>query len=134
MTQEQWEALPDAEKDAAVAKALAWTHDAQRLSFGQLIGSGWCRHGKAPENGPRDGSPPPYVTGGDADPYARWDLIAEMVKALGKNTILSLLGPLGTPPPWVVAGRDACGEDATPHRALAAAMVAAGLVGDSDGD
>ncbi len=108
MTADQWEVLTDAMKDAAVAKALGVE--------GNM-------------------APPPYVTAGDADPYENWGILAEMVRhALTRGWDASLYFEVAPRAGAVAqlkrvpANVHRYQRDVTAHRALAAALNAAGLL------
>ena len=131
MTTEQFLALSGGEQDAAVARALGWTYNPNRTwEWQKALSNAACKASSS-------GQPPPYATGGDADPFARWDLLAEVWRALRCT-------PCATPTlvdwntRWYyrddpkAAEAYIHGEGATPHRAACLALVAAGLVEGED--
>ena len=90
---------------------------------------GWWRRGVA---GDYRYDPHPFTTAGDGDPYARWDLVAAMWKAAMRHYSGGLCLDrtiTGHFPEWsVLCGGANHGEGDTPHRALALALTAAGLL------
>ena len=137
LTLAEFDALPDDEaRDAAIARALGW----RWREYGRVLGTdrpvhGWVR--LTMERSERLHRPPAYWTGGDADPFANWGLLAEVCRALCTarsqyaDLVLIALAPNGR---WLV--RDAALEEyadlivreETPHRAACYALVAAGRV------
>jgi hypothetical protein len=132
LTLDAWDALDDQAKDAAMATALGWwTLEAS---------PGIWQRGKVLRN-----VVAPYFTGGDADPFANWNLLAEVWGLLlttpdGVTWHLeqSLVGATDTLS-FAMLGSDYWEDDAiwiegygkSPHRAACRAAVAAGLVPDA---
>ena len=144
-TTETFAALTDAQKDAAIAGALGWTHHCPPLHEPGGSEPWWQRPGRSS----RYGAPPPYFTGGDADPYANWHLLAEVAELLVGVTSLHIehtwralrIATLDRDcalEAWHV-GRSVTGmakgeyhHAPTPHRAACLALVAGGLVPKED--
>ena len=124
LTLEAYKDMPDAGKNEAVARARGWVPCKCPLCDGDphvlwnRIGPPWQGHCNLPE----------YITAGDSDPFANWDLLAGVWRLCGRNAVLS--GPFPTHPAtaWGVAVQGGAAEATTPHRAACLAAVAAGLV------
>ena len=119
-TPESFGALTDAQKDAAIARAVG----------GRKVAGTWT----LPGHSTVWTQPPPVYTGGDADPYANWHLLAEIMRALGKRQWHLLSPALWTPPSsWGVFTLETrTTEAASPLRAACLALVAGGLVPKED--
>lgn len=137
--------------DAAVAPLAGWVYD--HIDYGshtdgeRLTSQAKCWQMRVPGTlrAKRTMSqPPPFCTAGDGDPYARWDLVAAMWKALpheeGQRYGIHEAG-WGDPPGWHVFMADDRGRGMnsrrfarghTPHRAFVLALAAAGLLEVSD--
>ena len=127
MTTEQWNGLSHAEKDGAVAKALGkW----RTVRLSPLQPGGREVYWQYVATGSLHGEPPPYVTGGDEDSYAHWDLFAEMWKKLPREN--GQVWSFEDGGDYFAVFRHADPsfrvEGGTPHRAAAAAMNVAGLL------
>ena len=130
MTVEAFLALSGAEQDAAIGRALGW--ESRYAPDGTVA---YWQQGTG-KNYKSACDVPPYATGGDADPFAAWALLAEMWKALGEVQMAfhtPALKPWGTP--WSKWGMFSVEwpeprtiDAQTPHRVLAGALVLAGLV------
>jgi len=133
LTPEAYEALPDAEKNAAVARARGWRCERRHWPSDGTTHETWY----SPQGTTMDIQPPPYVTAGDSDPFAGWQWLAKMVKALHSR------GPVSAEFSTffrIVAGsverirEGKCSNQSSPHRAAGAAMAAAGLLTEEPSD
>ena len=124
LSPDRFEAMTDDEKDAAMAEAMGWClvpiNDACPRTHWERDAQVWPLP-----------APPPYVTGGDDDLFANGDLFMQMLKALGCDG--RMVGVIMAPADGLflldVATAEGkhigkCGGQ-TPHRAAAAALVAA---------
>ena len=148
-TMESFEALPDdAARDAAMARALGWrlTTRMEPDRCEHEPGGGyfipcWVRGNVGGPEPERDDpnvwwcdTPPPIFTGGDADPFANWHLLAEVMRLLGPDETW-LDSPTEPAPEWRVGimTLSAGGQDgSTPHRAACLCAVEDGLVRKED--
>ena len=131
LTLEAYEAMADEGKNAAVARALRWVPckcalcEKESHILWNRVGPPWQAHCNLP----------PYVTAGDSDPFAGWQWLAEMVKALcahvhgAANKPVRLVcwpnGLAAIEVGW--SSEDRVAGDTT-HRAAGEAMAAAGLL------
>ena len=130
MTLREFDALPDdTARDAAIAGALGWRYDDGACA-------GWRRGNISGRGGYVDApSLPKYYTGGDKDPFANWQLRADVERRLfdwhcGHLGLLPLPSRMYIwPNLFAFAGvNEHCGWHQSPHRAACRALVSAGLV------
>jgi hypothetical protein len=125
-TLESFAALPDDEsRDAAIARACGCTQEA--LPSPGCWYDGGMPHGQ---------TPPMFFSGGDADPFANWHLLAEVVMALdAAGWSIDFVSRDHPRDLWAIRiqrwqpqPRAWTGELDTPHRMACEAAVVAGLV------
>jgi hypothetical protein len=134
MSLAEFDALADdAARNAAVATTLGWRY--VRQTYVTLVHAGGHEHVSlwTRENEDALWEAPAYYTGGDADPFANWALLAELWRALERGAPHNMYMDHNPREEgeWFlhrVAHNDAEMEDDTPHRAACRALVAAGLV------